>query len=384
VDLLFASVAEEFVVEHDVLPGDGFVEFELDLVDLVARLHVDEEVGVVEDGVDQQVGRVLDVVDAPRRWLDEHVLRHSALPLLQQHPAVHALPQVEVGGEFVGLVVVDGQRFGGQFLLDAPVVLDDCLVEGGVGGAFGEDGLVEVELLLDVLVLVGLAQVGQEVALHQRLVLAGDLLGRDAVHAVGVVAHPDQQRAQQDAHVEAVALLPPRHVGRRGDAARELVGRVQFLVLDELAEALRALLVVVEFEEAELGGADGGADELVDLALVLGEEEELAVLADVLLELLLELDDVLQHQFLLGRVLPVGHRRPLLVLELAAPLQLLVYHVLPPLEELPQLAVGLALHLKISIRQTYHQFHPGLYRRKHTCFSRSMLRWDTSSYILPP
>lgn len=311
----------------------------------MARLHVDEEVGVVEDGVDQQVGRVLDVVDAPRRRLDEHVLPHPALPLLQQHPAVHALPQVQVGGQLVRLVVVDRQRLRGQLLLQPPLVLDDGLVEGGVGDAFGEDGLVEVELLPDVLVLVGLAEVGEEVALHEGLVLAGDLLGGDAVDAVGVVADADEEGGEEDAEVEAVALLPAGDVGGGGDALGELVGRVELLVLDELAEALGALLVVVEFEEAELGGADGGADELVDLALVLGEEEELAVLPDVLLELLLELDHMLQHQLLLRRVLPVRHPRRLLLLELPATLQLLVYHVLPPLEELPELAVSLALHL---------------------------------------
>jgi hypothetical protein len=335
VDFLLAGVAEEFVVEHDVLPSDGLVEFELDLVYLVPGLHVDEEVGVVEDGVDEQVGRVLDVVDAAGGRLDEHVLGHSALPLLQQHPAVHALPQVEVRSQLVRLVVVNGQRLRCQFLLHHLLVLDHSAVEGGVSGPFGEDGLINVELLLDILILVRLLEVRQEVALHQGLILARDFLGGDSVDAVGVVSDPDEEGAEQDTHIEAVAFLPACDVGGGGDAAGELIRRVELLILYELAEALGALLVVVEFEEAELGGADGGADELVDLALVLGEEEELAVLADVLLELLLELDDVLQHQFLLRCVLLVGHPRPLLVLELTTTLQLLVDHVLPSLEELP-------------------------------------------------
>lgn len=211
----------------------------------------------------------------------------------------------------------------------------------------GENGLVEVELLPHVLILVGLPQRRQEVALHQSLILAGDLLGSDAVDTIRVVAYADQQRGQQDGHVEAVPLLPPRHVGRTGDALGELVGRVELLILDELAEALGALLVVVKLQKPEFGGSDGGADELVDLALVLGEEEELAVLADVLLELLLELDHMLQHQLLLGRVLAVGHHGRLLVLELAAALDLLVDDHLPAVEELQQLLVCLALHLKI-------------------------------------
>ena len=64
----------------------------------------------------------------------------------------------------------------------------------------------------------------------------------------------------------------------------------------------------------------------------------------MLLELLLELDDMLQHQFLLRCVLLVGHRRRLLVLELAAPLDLLVDDHLAAVEELQELLVGLALH----------------------------------------
>lgn len=39
-------------MQHDVLPSDGLVELKLDLVDFVAGLHVDEEIGVVEDGID--------------------------------------------------------------------------------------------------------------------------------------------------------------------------------------------------------------------------------------------------------------------------------------------------------------------------------------------
>ena len=67
----------------------------------------------------------------------------------------------------------------------------------------------------------------------------------------------------------------------------------------------------------------------------------------MLLELLLELDDMFKHEFLLGGVLTVGHRGRLLLFELAAALQLLVYHVFAALEEFVQLVVHLGLHFKI-------------------------------------
>lgn len=223
---------------------------------------------------------------------------------------------------------------------------------------FREDSFIQFKLLFDVLVLIGLSQIGEEVTLHQCLILTGNLLGCDSVNAVSIVSHTDEQGTEKDAHIETIALLPSGNIGRRGYTPRKLIRRVQLLILDELAEPLRALLVVVQFEEAQFGGANGGADELIHFALVFGEEEELPVLADVLLELLLELDDMLEHQLLLRGVLPVGHARRLLLLELPAALQFLVDDVLAALEELAQLAVGLALHLKISIIASIISFIP--------------------------
>ena len=65
----------------------------------------------------------------------------------------------------------------------------------------------------------------------------------------------------------------------------------------------------MELKEAQLGGTDCGADELVDIALILGVEEQFpgfVFLMHVLLELFLILDDVFEHQFLLRCVFPIG------------------------------------------------------------------------------
>lgn len=64
VHLFVFIVAEQLIVEHHVLPCHGLVQLELDVLDAVLRLHVDPEVGVVEDGVHQQVRAALSVVDA--------------------------------------------------------------------------------------------------------------------------------------------------------------------------------------------------------------------------------------------------------------------------------------------------------------------------------
>jgi hypothetical protein len=237
---------EGLFLEHDELPLHGVEHVELDLVNFVLGLGVDEEVLVVEEGVHQQIGAVLDVVDLSGGGLDEHVLRHIPFAFPQQHPAVQPLAQVQVGSQLIGLIVVDGQSLLCQLLLHLLLVLNDCLIEGGMGDSFGEDVLVQIELLLYVLVLVGLPQVGQKVALHQGFVLGGDLLGSDSEYAVGVVAHSNQEGAQQDAHVETVALLPSGHIGRRGYNLGELVRRIELLVLDKPAESLCAFLVIVQ------------------------------------------------------------------------------------------------------------------------------------------
>ena len=100
--------------------------------------------------------------------------------------------------------------------------------------------------------------------------------------------------------------MPACHVGWTGDAPGKLIWRVEFLILDEFAESLGALFVVVEFEEAQFGGSDGGAEELIDIALIFGVEEQISFLVDVLMILFFELDDMFEDQFFFGSVFFVG------------------------------------------------------------------------------
>lgn len=157
VDFFLASVAEEFIMEHDILPSDGFVEFEFDLIYFVARLHVDEEIGVIEDGIDEQVWWVLDIVDPASGWLDEHILCYSTLALLQQHPAMHSLPEIEIRRELIRLVIIDGERLGSEFFLGSFLIFDDSAIEGGMRDAFGEDGLIQIKFFLDIFILIWLS-----------------------------------------------------------------------------------------------------------------------------------------------------------------------------------------------------------------------------------
>lgn len=206
------------------------------------------------------------------------------------------------------------------------------------------------KLLQDLLILFILAVLVnepliQKVTLHEGLVLGGDLLGRDAIDTESIIPNANQQRSQQNGQIEAVPLLPLGHVSWAGDASGEFVGRVEFLVLDEPTHVLRASLVVVQLQKAQLCRPYGRTDKLIDIALVFGVDEEFAVLVGVVLELLLELDHMLQHQLLLWGVFRIGLAvlRLLPILELAASLQLLVYHWLAVLQYLQKVVLGSVL-----------------------------------------
>ena len=138
--------------------------------------------------------------------------------------------------------------------------------------------------------------------------------------------------------------MPSGHICGRRNASRKLIWRVQLLILNESAQSLRALLIVIQLEKAQLGRTDGGTDELVDFALVFGVEKELSVIPGMLMELFFELDDMLEYELFFGGVFLVGRRGVLLFFELSASFHFLVDYVFSSLKELSQLLVCFGLH----------------------------------------
>lgn len=107
-----------------------------------------------------------------------------------------------------------------------------------------------------------------------------------------------------------------------------------------------AFFVIVQFEEAKFGGANCGADELIDIALVLGVEEELSLFFELEMVVLFKLDNMLEDEFFFGSIFFVGDTWIFLLFELTAALELFVDDWLTPLEELQQLVIHLVLHFK--------------------------------------
>lgn len=191
---------------------------------------------------------------------------------------MHALAFVLVRGQAVRLVVV-------QDVVGAPLLLRLLLgaqrvrllvVFALVGGLLFDRVLAAVEGLGLGRARLQAFEAGVQVRVaHEALVFERYFVGRLADHAVGVVADPDEDRAEQNADVEAVAFLPLDDGGGAGDVVGELERVFERLVEDEVGDVGCALLEVVELEVAHFGGPDGRRNELLDLALVLGAEEQL-------------------------------------------------------------------------------------------------------------
>jgi hypothetical protein len=84
-------------------------------------------------------------------------LRDVSFAFAEENPAVQTFTQVEVGSEFIGLVVVNCESFLSKFFLGFLLVFDSGFVEGRVGDSFGENGLIKVEFFLDIFVFIGLS-----------------------------------------------------------------------------------------------------------------------------------------------------------------------------------------------------------------------------------
>lgn len=87
-------------------------------------------------------------------------------------------------------------------------------------------------------------------------------------------------------------MLPVEHVGGGGDVLWKLIRNIQFLVLNKVRDKLGAGLPVIELSERKECRSDSSANELFDLPLIDGGDEEgpVGVVDDS--EVLLKLKDM--------------------------------------------------------------------------------------------
>lgn len=75
--IFFPNIPKNIIMEHDILPAHCPIQIEVYLINFVFWLHLDEEVVVVEYGVDEKVRAFFYVVDFSCWGLDEFVLCDS-------------------------------------------------------------------------------------------------------------------------------------------------------------------------------------------------------------------------------------------------------------------------------------------------------------------
>jgi hypothetical protein len=82
-NLLVSCISKQFVMEHNILPGDCFIKLKLDLVYFVLRLHMNKEVGMIENCIHQKIGAFFYVVYFTSRRLYKLILGDSSLSFFE-------------------------------------------------------------------------------------------------------------------------------------------------------------------------------------------------------------------------------------------------------------------------------------------------------------
>lgn len=114
-----------------------------------------------------------------------------------------------------------------------------------------------------------LSKLIKERALHKGFIFCCNLLWSDSIDTVSIIANSDEKRSEEDGHIKTVSFLPFCYIGRTWYTLRELIWWIQFLILNEFADFLSTINIVMKLQETKLGGTDSGTYKLVDIALIL-------------------------------------------------------------------------------------------------------------------
>jgi len=62
-DLFISSVSKQFIMKHYILPSNCFIKLELNFINFMFRLHMNKEVSMVKNSVNEQVRRIFSVIN---------------------------------------------------------------------------------------------------------------------------------------------------------------------------------------------------------------------------------------------------------------------------------------------------------------------------------
>ena len=62
-NFFLAYISKELIRNHNILPSDSFIKFEFNLIYFVTRLHMNEEIGMIENSIDKKIRAIFNVID---------------------------------------------------------------------------------------------------------------------------------------------------------------------------------------------------------------------------------------------------------------------------------------------------------------------------------
>lgn len=82
-DLFISSVSKQFIMKHNILPSNCFIKLELNLINFMFRLHMNKEVSMVKNSVNEQVRRIFSVINFSCWRLNEFILKDTSFSLFK-------------------------------------------------------------------------------------------------------------------------------------------------------------------------------------------------------------------------------------------------------------------------------------------------------------
>lgn len=288
---------------------------------------------MVKDRFNGVVGRVVELVNATSRGLNEDVFVHLTIRAQDQDPSVDASLSILVARLVILLIVVDGDLSKFLHLAVGSRLICLLAIPDGAVGLLGIDGeassrglsldllllnhLLLVSIVVMIFMLLQIVEISRERAHHVALILRGNLLRRSAIYDISVVTDANEKRGKHNGEVKAIASLPfVKSVCWGGNHLGQLVGLRELLVLEIVSNELGTVLVVIELREGQLGWPDRRADELFLTAFIRRCQQEFAcgIIDDLKLALIGRY--MLQNELFLRGVLGVAARDIIVALKI--------------------------------------------------------------------
>ena len=136
--LAIGSLLLFLLLNHHIFPLASLIilEVEVDLIERSGGVKVDPEVLVVENALNREVRRIIDVVAATSSRLNEEGLLYLSVTLLEKDPAVKAGVSVLIVPFKVRLIIINSNSIEAVLLIIRVLGLLHLIVEVGLSNGW--------------------------------------------------------------------------------------------------------------------------------------------------------------------------------------------------------------------------------------------------------